>query len=123
FTVHYTDGLTDTCTGTVNIYIDTSVVADVITTIPSCNTSNDGVIQLNATSGTLPITYNLIGQGTNTTGTFSPLAPGTYAYEMTSANGCYTLDSVTLTDGPGIVVLNFGTTPATCPGISNGTVN
>ena len=123
FTVHYTDGISDTCTGTINLYVDTTVYADVLATSPACNTSNDGIIQMTATSGSGPYTYNLVGQSTNATGTFSPLAPGMYAYEITDATGCHTEDSIEVVNGPGIVVLNFGTTPATCPGIPDGSVS
>ena len=57
------------------------------------STGNDGSAIITATGGTTPYTFGLAGvnqtsTSTNTTGVFTGLSAGTYAYFITDANGC-----------------------------------
>src|SRR5690606_5687240 len=62
------------------------------------------------------------GVGTQTTNSFSPLAPGFYNFEYVDSNGCVATGSANVPIGPGIVVLAANTYPTTCPGAGNGAV-
>jgi gliding motility-associated-like protein len=58
----------------------------------TCNSGNDGVIQLNITQGTAPYTY-VWDQSASTTNTASDLVEGLHSVTITDANGC-TIDTV-----------------------------
>jgi len=56
---------------------------------PSCPTCNDGVIQVRATGGTAPYSYQLENIATNQTGNFSGLVSNAnYRIVVTDAKGC-----------------------------------
>ena len=70
----------------------------------SCSGASDGGVVLIAEGGTAPFTYELNGE-TNDSGMFSDLAPGSYAVQVTDANGCVTTSEVMIFDVP---VIEFG---------------
>ena len=61
-----------------------------------CFGGSTGSVTVAAAGGTSTYSYTL-GGVTNTTGTFSALAAGTYTVNITDANGCTTVQSVTIT--------------------------
>jgi len=61
-----------------------------------CFGSSTGSVTVAVAGGTSTYSYTL-GGVTNTTGTFSALAAGTYTVNITDANGCTTVQSVTIT--------------------------
>ena len=101
YSVIYTNGVDDTCSADVTIYVDT--VFDVNTTITEeyCDEDNDGTITVAPLGGYAPYSYSISGPSTanNTTGTFASLEDGTYISITTGNNGCVGIDTVTLAQG------------------------
>lgn len=55
---------------------------------PDCHIDNVGSVELNATGGTSPYTYQISNVPAQDNGTFSPLNPGSYDVLVTDSNGC-----------------------------------
>jgi len=90
-------------------------------TNPPCANINDGSIRINA-SGVAPFTYTLNpGNITQANSTFSNLAPGTYSYNFTDANGCTGSGTATLTTNSPLAISVAITMPL-CNGNANGIV-
>lgn len=87
YTVQVQDA--NSCTVTVNATITEPPVLNVtlVSTVPSTCAVNNGSVTVSASGGTPAYTYTL-GAASNTTGTFSGLASGTYNVTVTDANGC-----------------------------------
>ncbi len=98
-------------------------LASTVTTVhqPVCANINDGSITI-VPGGTGPYTFILNpGSVTQTTPTYSNLAPGTYTYSFTSANGCTGTGGFTLTSNPAIKSPSVKVMP-TCNGNNNGRI-
>ncbi|HAS42532.1 MAG TPA: hypothetical protein DCS93_18780 [Microscillaceae bacterium] len=80
---------------------------------PSCNGGNDGVLQVQAQGGVTPYTYAWKNGQTGQTAT--GLTAGTYAVEVTDANGCTQTASYELFD-PTPVALSLPAIITLCPG-------
>ena len=80
------------------------VVANVtFTPSTSCNNATNGLVTINTTTGTAPITYASNPGGTyQASNVFANLAAGTYQYIVKDANGCTTLVNATITPGPSL---------------------
>lgn len=92
---------------------------------PSCNSGNDGSIDLNITGGTAPYTYNwsngtTTGSGNGTT--ISGLSPATYNITITDAGGCTASTVTVLNDTPLLTVSGTGNL-TTYEGASDGTID
>ena len=74
--------------------------------------------------GVAPFTYLITagtGTGTsNSTGVFSGLASGSYSFQITDANGCKAIGSITI-DGAANIAVSGKKTDVKCVGLSNGT--
>ncbi len=80
---------------------------------PTCPTSMDGSIVINALSQSGPIQYSIDnGQILFPTDSFPNLGVGVYNIVLVDADGCVTNDQVTLS-GPGTPVANFSANPVT----------
>ncbi|RYY46333.1 MAG: T9SS type B sorting domain-containing protein, partial [Chitinophagaceae bacterium] len=95
------------------------------TTATSANTScagaSNGVIVINPIAGS---TYTINpGAISNTTGTFTGLAAGTYTLSIATAGGCAgVVTPSTVTINPGAALSTTATTSATCTGGNSGTI-
>ncbi|UUF13557.1 MULTISPECIES: T9SS type A sorting domain-containing protein [Flavobacterium] len=85
----------------------------------TCNGLNNGTATVIPTGGTLPYTYSWSPSG-GTAATASGLSPGTYTATITDANGCFTTQSVTITE-PTLLTLTPSHTDVSCNGGANGT--
>jgi gliding motility-associated-like protein len=96
----YTLTVTNTdngCTATASVTIQENTDNPVLTvnfTSPACNGSNNGSIQVSATGGTPPFTYQWDDGPTGPNR--NNLPPGTYTVTVTNANGCSEVATVTL---------------------------
>ncbi len=109
--------------------IDTTIAFYPVPTVtftstnPTCKPGHDGTATATVTGGNLPITYVWSpapggGQGTaNATG----LDAGTYALNITTANGCTASGSVTLSAPAGAPTVTITSTPASCSPGGDGT--
>ena len=114
-------------TTTVNIATAQPVgITGVVVTNPSGATTNDGVIQVVASSGGAPVSYTLNGGSLNTTGLFSGLAAGGYTVTATAGPlpaGVSCTDSVAVTlVAPAPLTISATSTAPTCNGGSDGTI-
>jgi hypothetical protein len=86
----------------------------------TCLNSGNGSFTISATGGTGAYTYNR-GTGVQTTSTFTGLAAGTYNVTVTDANGCTTVQAVTLTQpATGITTGVSSQTNVVCNGNNTG---
>jgi len=78
----------------------------------SCNSFEDGWIDLTVTGGTSPFTYQWNG-GVSSNQDLDSIGAGTYKVQVIDANGCIIEDSVTLTEPPPIAA-NLQSENVTC---------
>ncbi|MBS1743321.1 MAG: gliding motility-associated C-terminal domain-containing protein [Bacteroidetes bacterium] len=120
------------CTGTVTSPVITAgpyLTSTFIPVNPPCANINDGSISVTATgSAVAPFTVILTGPGgpytvTSANPVFSNLAPGTYNYSFTDANGCTgTGGPITLTTHTPLAIAVSMTEPL-CFGNANGVIS
>ena len=98
-TVTDANGCTAT-TSDIKVTEPTLITADVTSSNISCAGLNDGSILVsNASGGNGSYTYKLNSSVTNSTGSFSNLAPGTYTVSVIDKNKCTYTTSVTILEG------------------------
>ncbi len=109
----YTVTVTDQngCTNIDSIQVisdNNQLLFDVFVQTPTCNSSTDGVIQLELIDGQAPFTYFLNGEFY--TGSFQNLSPDTYVIYVMDANDCSFGTTVALLEPEPITIdiLNFG---------------
>lgn len=91
----------------------------------ACFGGNTGSITVNTQGGTPAITYSLLpNTGTQApAGFFSGLTAGTYTVIATDAHNCIATVSVTLTQGPQIIMTNSTAREPVCHGDANGSIS
>lgn len=95
------------------------VAASVIGNV-SCFNGNDGSAQVQIVSGNGPFTYDW-GNGQNSD-TATNLSFGVFPVEVTDANGCVALDTVSILQ-PTALVISATSTPVSCFGATDGNVS
>ena len=87
------------CEATETFTIAPSDPLDINTVIihTTCEVDN-GSVTATLMSGTTPVTFTIAGEGSNTTGLFTNLAPGNYAMNAEDAEGCEATVSFTIND-------------------------
>jgi hypothetical protein len=83
-----------------------------------CNGGNTGIATVNVNGGTNPITYSWSPIG-GSTATANNLPAGNYTVTTTDANGCTSVDNVTISQ-PTILAASASSSPALCNGSSDG---
>lgn len=109
------------CTVTVNASITEPSVLNVslVSTVPSTCAVNNGSVTVSASGGTPSYNYAL-GAVSNTTGTFTGLASGTYNVTATDANGCTKTLVVSVTSTVAPTASIASQQPVSCFGGVNG---
>lgn len=110
----YTDTLT--LSQPPEIVMDSATVTSI-----SCEGDEDGEITVHVSGGTGGYRFSIDGFNFNTTGTFQNLAEGEYFVTIEDSSGCETIESVTVTQNPGIVI-NANISNATCYGMKDGEI-
>lgn len=99
--------------------INGAVINTVQTTDVLCNGNTTGVINIQATGGTGPLSYSIDnGNSFFTSAAFNNLPAGHYSIVVADTVGCQTTATTTIFQ-PDLLVINQSITPATC-GQSNG---
>ena len=65
-----------------------ALVGDTTVTDAQCKESKDGIVVATANGGTIPYTYSLTGEGSNSTGNFNGLDPGIYTLRIRDDKQC-----------------------------------
>ncbi len=86
---------------------------------PLCNSFNDGSVQFTAVGGTASYQYAMGSGSYNTTGSFTGLPAGTYAFHVKDANNC-TFDTIITINNRYTISATFAFTEPLCPGGNNG---
>lgn len=117
-TVTDTDGCSASASFNMNPSDGPSVT--VTTTNVSCNTGNDGELMLAVSGGVTPYTYAWSGSS-STTASATGLSPNTYMVTVTGNGGCYTVESMTITE-PTALSASMTGTDETTSGAADGTL-
>ncbi len=118
YTVTATDANSCVTTATVTITEPTILTSTSSSTDATCNGAADGTGTVVGAGGTGIYTFGW--SNGQTTATATGLAAGQYMVTLSDANGCSTLDSVTINE-PTLVTATIATTPANCNGAADGT--
>lgn len=118
YTVTVTDAALCTATAVVSITQPTAVAIASSQTNANCNGSCDGSATVSASGGTGIYTYAWSPSG-GTGATASSLCAGTYTCTITSAPGCTTTQSFSITQ-PSLLTASASVTNVSCNGGSNG---
>ncbi len=87
----------------------------------SCNGGSNGSVVTAVSGGQTPFTYTLNGGSSQSTGTYSNLAAGSYTIQITDANGCSDTQPVTITQPTDVTLSFLSSTDAGCSG-NNGSL-
>ncbi len=120
YSVVATDAAGCSATASITITQPTALVANAVSTNPSCFAGTNGTATASAVGGTPPYTYSWTSPGTPTTPSVTGLSAGTYTVTITDSNGCTRTSTVTLTNPPTLSTTTT-TTPVSCNGGCNGT--
>lgn len=126
FSITVTDSKDCTATASGNIsQEDTSVSNTNILTLHLCSNPAHGDLLLVGDGGIPPYTYTVVGVGTDSSGQFPGLAPGTYMFDVTDSVGCQLFGgfgSVTIPNSVANDSFDITVDSATCYGLNNGTI-
>lgn len=119
YVVVVTDGENCTSSAAVVITQPDVLAANASATAQSANGVNDGTATANPTGGTAGFTYAW-SEG-STTQTITGLAPGNYTVSVTDANGCISIQTITVNSFNCALSASISGTNVTCNGAANGT--
>ena len=121
YIVTITDG--NTCSDTMTVTVGGPIPMNFNATINdvTCNGVGNGSISLATTGGNSPYTYSW--SSGQTTSSLSNLSPGSYAVTVTDNTSCVHDTTFTITQPLTLVSSISGTTPETCAGLNNGSIN
>ncbi|MFN8299670.1 MAG: choice-of-anchor L domain-containing protein [Chitinophagales bacterium] len=119
YNVTVTDANACTATSAISMYQPSAISLVTSVTNAACNAQSNGAINLTATGGTSPFTYNWGGGVTtqNRTG----LAAGTYNVTVTDTKACTATTSAVVTQ-PATLTTSLTATNVTCYGAATGSI-
>ncbi len=88
----------------------------------ACNGGSNGSINITATGGTAPYTYQLLGGTPQTSGVFNNLTAGTYTIVITDAHNCLIDTTINVQSAGSLVVDSVVTQDVSCTGNSDGSL-
>ncbi|HMR45324.1 MAG TPA: hypothetical protein PKC92_00900, partial [Bacteroidia bacterium] len=88
----------------------------------TCTQSN-GSITVNGSGGTGTLQYAINGGSYQASINFNNLAAGNYTVTVQDANGCTASITSNVTDAPSAIIVSINTTPVSCNGQSDGTID
>jgi large repetitive protein len=124
FVITVTDANNCTKTTVANLlFINSPVISGATITNVACNGQSNGALAITTSSGNGTINYTLNpGSITNTSGTFSALAPGTYTVSVVDNSGCTSFSTYVITQPAVLNVNNITITNPACNTSTNGTI-
>lgn len=121
YTIHIKDNIGCELDTNISVTEPTAVATTAVVTEPSCNSYNDGAVQLLATGGTPGYLHNVNNGTFSPPNTFPNLTAGTYLFSVMDNNGCIKDTSIILNE-PTALNYTFNVTNVNCNGDSTGTV-
>jgi len=124
YTVNATDA--NNCSVSTSIFIPQAnlIGVNATSTNITCNGMNDGSIQASGGGGTGLLTYALTpGAIINNTGNFTGLAGNVYTVNVSDANGCTGVTTLTVTEPPAIQLTSLNTVDNSCHNINDGSIS
>jgi gliding motility-associated-like protein len=105
------------CTGTVNVTV--SEIPGMLATFTNavdatCNSGNDGILEVTVTQGTAPYSYSW-DNSTSILNTANDLYAGTHTVTITDANGCIITATETIGEPPALVITSLTPNTQICP--------
>jgi hypothetical protein len=113
------------CTGVTSVTLTepTTITATITTGNSTCGNSNGTALITAAGGSGSGYTYSIDGGSTsNSTGSFSGLAAGTYLVLVTDGNGCENVFTVIVTDSNGPTITGNTSTQVSCNGGNDGSI-
>ncbi len=120
YTVTVTDANNCTAIQSIQITQPQPITASFVKQNVLCFGQNDGSLHVNVNGGTPP--YNYLWNTGSTSQTITGLTSGVYTINITDANGCSSAFADTIYQ-PQPITLQFNSTPITCAGFNNGSIN
>ena len=124
YNIYYQDATgCEARTGELRVNEGFSLTSNIQSTNLTCNSSNDGTLKVNITSGTPPYMYRLSGEEAyQQQNSFSNLKPTIYRVYLKDAVGCIgTSDVATILKGDALTS-TFQATDPTCSTLNNGSI-
>ncbi len=103
------------------VYVSPSRLPVTATSMNASCGNNNGTLTATPSTGVAPYTFQINGGPSQTTATFTGLAPGTYLVRATDVNGCFGEVTVVITVTASLTA-TFTKTNASCPGVANGSI-
>ena len=123
YTILTTDANNCTATTAVTVTQPNPVsVSNVVPTFATCNPGCDGSANITGTGGTGPYQFAINGGTYQTSYAFSNLCSGGYTVTIKDANNCTATSLFTITTANGPSAIQVNPLPATCNGLSNGSM-
>lgn len=122
FAVTITDSKNCSVTASGSIVEDEQIHSSRIYDLYLCAVPPYGNATFAAAGGTVPFTYYLLGDDTNTTGYFPNLPPGNYSFAIVDSLGCSETDTFSIPQGASAVTFSVLAIPANCFGAANGEI-
>lgn len=121
YTFTYTDSQGCSGTGSVTITTGSNISGTSTSNPTSCSGSSTGSITATGSGGVGPYTYSLNGGPSQTSGTFTGLAVGSYTITIVDSRGC-TVNIIRAVTAGLSISITTNIVNATCPGAPNGSV-
>tara|TARA_B100000683_G_scaffold121597_1_gene119467 strand:- start:1131 stop:6497 length:5367 start_codon:yes stop_codon:yes gene_type:complete len=114
YIITVTDANLCTKYATINITEPVSPIVSYIQTNTSCNSGNDGSIDISVLGGLAPYQYQW--SNSSTTEDVSSLMAGIYTVNITDANNCIVIENITITEPTAVNVISTQTNVTNCNG-------
>jgi hypothetical protein len=122
YTIMVKDANNCTSSGLMTITQPAAITTTVSTTNATCGNTNGGILVLGS-GGTGGFQYSLNGTNFYSSGSFSPLASGTYYVMVKDGASCTKIVSATIADSNGPNIVNHSFTNISCNGGNNGSIS
>jgi gliding motility-associated-like protein len=114
FTITVTDANLCTSTHSVTLTEPASPIVSYIQTNTSCNLGNDGSVDISVSGGLNPYQYSWSNSATSQD--IYNLSAGIYTLNITDANNCIVMESITITEPTAVNVVSTQTNVTNCNG-------
>ncbi len=105
------------------VITDPAVLIVSVNNVGTTCTQSNGSITVNGSGGTGALQYSIDGGSYQASTNFNNVAAGNYTVTVQDANGCTASITTNVTDAPSAIIVSINTTPVSCNGQSDGTID